>query len=206
MIARQTVLRPLAIVGALLTGIAPASAHGFAGPGWLHPLTGPDHMLAMLAVGAWSAQVGGRAIWIVPSAFVGAMSLGGALGLSGIALPATEMGIALSVLCLGAVIAAESRVANPLAAIAVGLFGLCHGSAHGLEMPTSQKSFGLRRRFPGDDSGAACHRRSARPAIAQSRQRTHGPSARRRCDLPCRRGIRASSRRSADVLILGADH
>ena len=50
MIARQTVLRPLAIVGALLTGIAPASAHGFAGPGWLHPLTGPDHMLAMLAV------------------------------------------------------------------------------------------------------------------------------------------------------------
>lgn len=153
MIARQTVLRPLAIVGALLTGIAPASAHGFAGPGWLHPLTGPDHMLAMLAVGAWSAQVGGRAIWIVPSAFVGAMSLGGALGLSGIALPATEMGIALSVLCLGAVIAAESRVANPLAAIAVGLFGLCHGSAHGLEMPTSQNPLGYAVGFLATTAG-----------------------------------------------------
>jgi urease accessory protein len=138
MTMRWTLLRSLAIAAALLAGVAPAYAHGFAGPGWLHPLTGPDHMLAMLAVGAWSAQVGGRAIWIVPSAFVGAMALGGALGLVGIAVPATEVGIALSVLCLGALIALESRAAIPLAAIAVGLFGVCHGNAHGLEMPGSQ--------------------------------------------------------------------
>lgn len=153
MTMRWILLRSLAIAAALLAGIAPVYAHGFAGPGWLHPLTGPDHMLAMLAVGAWSAQVGGRAIWIVPSAFVGAMALGGVLGLIGIALPATEIGIALSVLCLGAVIAAENHMVIPLAAIAVGLFGLCHGNAHGLEMPASQSPLGYAIGFLATTAG-----------------------------------------------------
>jgi urease accessory protein len=113
----------------------PAYAHGFAGSGWLHPLTGPDHMLAMLAVGAWSAQLGGRAIWAVPTAFVCAMATGGIAALRGMPLPGTEIAIAASVLGLGLGIALDRRFAWPVAALATALFGLAHGSAHGGETP-----------------------------------------------------------------------
>ena len=116
-------------------GAGPAHAHGFAGSGWLHPLTGPDHMLAMLAVGAWSAQLGGRAIWTVPAAFVCAMAIGGIAPLRGWPLPGTEILIAASVLGLGLAIALDRRFAWPVAAFATALFGLAHGSAHGSEMP-----------------------------------------------------------------------
>jgi urease accessory protein len=128
-------MRVLLAVAAGLAMTGNAHAHGFAGPGWLHPLTGPDHMLAMLAVGAWSAQIGGRAIYGVPAAFVAAMACGGALGLAGIALPGTEIGIALSVLMLGLAIATRTRLSLVFAMGATCLFGLCHGYAHGLEMP-----------------------------------------------------------------------
>src|SRR5262249_7386140 len=113
----------------------PAHAHGFAGSGWLHPLTGRDHMLAMFAVGAWSAQLGGRAIWAVPSAFVCAMAIGGMAALRGWPPPGTEILIAASVLGLGLAIALDRRFAWPVAALATALFGLAHGSAHGSEMP-----------------------------------------------------------------------
>ena len=113
----------------------PAYAHGFAGTGWLHPLTGPDHMLAMLAVGAWSAQLGGRAIWAVPTAFVCAMAIGGMAALRASPLPGTEIVIASSVLGLGLAIALDRRFAWPVAALATALFGLAHGFAHGSEMP-----------------------------------------------------------------------
>jgi urease accessory protein len=116
-------------------GAGPAYAHGFAGSGWLHPLTGPDHMLAMLAVGAWSAQLAGRAIWTVPTAFVCAMAIGGVAALRGGPLPGTEIVIASSVLGLGLAIALDTRFAWPVAALATALFGLAHGSAHGGEMP-----------------------------------------------------------------------
>src|SRR5262245_54544235 len=128
-----------AVVAALMLSVSmradPALAHGFAGSGWLHPLTGPDHMLAMLAVGAWSAQLGGRAIWAVPSAFVWAMAIGGMAALRGWPLPGTESLIAASVLGLGLAIALDRRFAWPVAALATALFGLAHGSAHGSEMP-----------------------------------------------------------------------
>ncbi len=116
-------------------GAAPTHAHGFAGSGWLHPLTGPDHMLAMLAVGAWSAQMGGRAIWTVPSAFVCAMAAGAIAELSGWALLGTEIVIAVSVLALGVAIALDRRLVWPLAASATALFGLAHGAAHGSQLP-----------------------------------------------------------------------
>lgn len=83
----------------------PASAHGFAGTGWLHPLTGPDHMLAMVLVGAWSAQLGGRALWTVPAAFVAAMAAGALAARLGLVLPGTEAVIALSSVALGLAVA-----------------------------------------------------------------------------------------------------
>jgi len=113
----------------------PCLAHGFAGSGWLHPLTGLDHMLAMLAVGAWSAQLGGRALYLVPMAFVLAMALGSVAGVQQWPITGTESAIALSVLGLGGAIAMQTRLAWPIAAVATMLFGMAHGYAHGAEMP-----------------------------------------------------------------------
>ncbi|WP_461575721.1 HupE/UreJ family protein [Thiobacillus sp.] len=119
-----------------------ASAHtgdhgtvtGFAG-GLTHPLLGLDHLLAMIAVGLWAAQQGGRALWAVPAAFVGAMVLGGGLAWSGIALPHVETGIALSVLVLGLLIATRRQWAVPAGMVVAAGFALFHGYAHGLEIP-----------------------------------------------------------------------
>lgn len=103
--------------------------------GFMHPLTGPDHLLAMLSVGIVSALIGGRAVLWVPAAFVASMVTGGALGAAGAALPQMELGIALSVLLLGAAVALPRRFPVGLAALVVGVFGVWHGNAHGVEMP-----------------------------------------------------------------------
>jgi urease accessory protein len=103
--------------------------------GFLHPLLGLDHLLAMVAVGMLSAQLGGRAIWTVPAVFVACMAAGGLLGMLGIPLPAIEFGISVSVILLGVAIAANRRVPIALAMFFVGLFGLFHGHAHGAELP-----------------------------------------------------------------------
>jgi len=124
----------------LLTSKSPPT-HGFVGSGWLHPLTGIDHMLAMLAVGAWSAQLGKRAVFSVPAAFVAAMLLGGMLGFEHLALPGIELGIALSVVLLGSAIALGHRTSLLLAALGVGLFGICHGYAHGYEIPSLESTW-----------------------------------------------------------------
>lgn len=129
------------IVFSLLLFPELAFAHGFAGSGWLHPLTGIDHMCAMVAVGAWSAQIGGKAIWRVPAAFVTAMLIGGIIGFEHFILPATEYGIVFSVFLLGVAIASECRFGVLLASLGVGIFGLCHGYAHGVEMPTQDNKF-----------------------------------------------------------------
>jgi len=101
---------------------------------WLHPLMGADHLIAMVAVGAWSAQLGGRATRTVPAAFLLAMLTGGLVGFTLIDLPAIEPGVALSVLLLGLAIASGGHVATPFAACAVALFGFCHGYLHGYEL------------------------------------------------------------------------
>ncbi len=103
--------------------------------GLTHPVLGPDHFLAMFSVGIVSAQIGGRAIWTVPATFVGVMALGGLLGWLDIGLTALEAGIAFSVLALGAVIAADKRLPIQLVMIAVAVFAVFHGYAHGAEMP-----------------------------------------------------------------------
>jgi urease accessory protein len=105
--------------------------------GFLHPLTGPDHLLAMVAVGLWAGLNGGRAVWAWPVAFVGVMLVGGALGMSGIALPAVESGILASVVVLGLLVLTAARVPVALGAALVGVFALLHGHAHGAELPAA---------------------------------------------------------------------
>ena len=116
------------------TGVADASGlmHGLA-----HPVIGVDHLLAMIAVGLWAAQIGGRAIWLVPATFVAAMILGGLLGFLGAAIPFIEQGIVLSVLVLGILIAAALRLPVAYSVPIVGMFALFHGHSHGAEMPAA---------------------------------------------------------------------
>jgi urease accessory protein len=130
----------------LMWSIAPlALAHGEGAhshgagliAGLAHPFSGLDHLLAMVAVGLWAAQKGGRALWILPLTFVGMMAFGGALGGLGISLLGIETGIALSVMVLGLLVALQSRWALPLAGSMVGLFAMFHGMAHGVEMPNA---------------------------------------------------------------------
>jgi urease accessory protein len=100
----------------------------------VHPFTGLDHLLAMLAVGLWAAQLGGRWTWAVPAAFVASMALGGALGFAGVTLPFVEPLIAASVLVLGLLIALQVRLPHSGLALA-GAFAIFHGIAHAAEMP-----------------------------------------------------------------------
>ncbi|GLS91440.1 urease accessory protein UreJ [Psychromonas marina] len=103
--------------------------------GLSHPVLGFDHLLAMICVGILSAQMGGKAIWLVPSTFVSVMLLGGVLGMQGIALFSVELGIAFSVFALGIALAADKQFPSGLAMLLVGFFAVFHGHAHGTEMP-----------------------------------------------------------------------
>jgi urease accessory protein len=105
--------------------------------GFGHPLGGLDHVLAMLGVGLWAAQQGGRRTWLLPLGFMAVMIGGAALGAAGVALPFAERGIALSVLVLGALIAGCVRLPALAGALLVGAFAIVHGHAHGAEMPTT---------------------------------------------------------------------
>jgi urease accessory protein len=103
--------------------------------GLQHPVSGWDHVLAMIAVGLWGAQLGAPAIWVLPVAFPMVMAMGGMLGLMGIPLPGVEVGIAISAVVLGAMVLRESRPPLWLAAAIVGFFAIFHGHAHGTELP-----------------------------------------------------------------------
>jgi urease accessory protein len=118
--------------------LAHAGHEGHAGllSGIMHPIGGLDHVLAMVAVGVFAVVLGGRALWLVPASFVAMMVVGFGLGVSGIALPWVELGIALSSIVIGAA-AALGRPMPVAAAMALtGLFAVFHGHAHGAEMPT----------------------------------------------------------------------
>jgi urease accessory protein len=122
----------------------PVAAHSAYGErisfvsGFEHPLSGLDHVIAMLAVGLWGAQLGAPAVWILPITFPLIMACGGFVGLMGIPLPMSEVAIALSAVCLGAAVLTEFRLPLPVAAVLVGVFGLFHGYAHGSELPAGQ--------------------------------------------------------------------
>jgi urease accessory protein len=101
--------------------------------GFLHPLVGLDHVLAMIAVGLYASQLGGRNIWLVPLAFIVAMMLGGQLGYAGFRLPHVEQGIGISIVVMGLAIAAGFELPTAAAMALVGAFALFHGHAHGNE-------------------------------------------------------------------------
>jgi urease accessory protein len=140
-IAVRSISSGIAGLAGLLTLPSQALAHVVPGPiggfsgGFEHPLTGPDHLMAMFAVGLWGALLGGRSVWALPVAFPMVMVGGGIAGMAGLALPYAEIGIALSMLVLGTAIAAKWRppIAIPLFLVAV--FAVFHGYAHGVELP-----------------------------------------------------------------------
>jgi urease accessory protein len=117
--------------------LVPGEAVGFLS-GLKHPISGLDHIIAMVSVGLWGAQLGAPAIWLLPVTFPLVMAVGGFLGLIGVPLPGTEIGIALSGVLLGAAVLFEWRPKLYGAAALVGLFGLYHGHAHGAELPPGQ--------------------------------------------------------------------
>ena len=108
--------------------------------GLLHPLFGADHVLAMVAVGLWGAQLGAPAILVLPVAFPLVMAMGGIFGLLGVPIPGVEYGIAASAIVLGAAVAFEVRPALVIAALVVGCFAIFHGHAHGTELPPGQSA------------------------------------------------------------------
>lgn len=134
--------RTTGAIALLLTmAAAPALAHtghgsvaGFA-HGLMHPLTGLDHILAMVAVGLWAGLVGGRARIAYPAAFIGMMVAAGLWGMSGGVLPGVEIGIALSVVILGFAIALKASPPLAAGALACAIFAIFHGFAHGAELP-----------------------------------------------------------------------
>jgi urease accessory protein len=131
------------IAAAAVFAATPALAHTGHGPtgglvaGLAHPVFGLDHVLAMVAVGLWAAMAGGRSVWLVPAAFLVAMAAGGILGVAGVGLPAVEIGIVLSVVALGALVAARAILPVALGMAVVGVFAVFHGHAHGAEMPAA---------------------------------------------------------------------
>jgi len=134
------ILRRFAALLILLASASPAFAHTGDGAasflqGFTHPLGGLDHVLAMVAVGLYAAILGGRALWLLPAAFLSAMALGGALGVTGYGLPYAEIGIAVSVIALGLAIAFRISLPTVAAMALAGLFAIFHGHAHGTEMP-----------------------------------------------------------------------
>ncbi|MCB1864133.1 MAG: HupE/UreJ family protein [Chromatiales bacterium] len=133
----------IATVLALITLAPVALAHqqgavdsGALVSGFMHPFGGIDHLLAMLAVGMWGAQLGRPALWMLPVAFPMLMAAGGVLGIAGIPFPSVELGIALSVVVLGAVILLNARPPLAISLAIVSGFALFHGYAHGVELPS----------------------------------------------------------------------
>jgi urease accessory protein len=131
-IVSSAIARPMSIyahpqagaVGGFVTGV-------------LHPLTGLDHIVAMVAVGLWGAFLGAPEMWLLPIVFPVIMAFGGALAILGLPLPAVEVGIACSGIVLGAMVATAARPQTWVAAVIVGAFAIFHGFAHGRELPNA---------------------------------------------------------------------
>jgi urease accessory protein len=134
------------LAGLLLALALPALAHEQQGQaagflnGLRHPASGLDHVLAMITVGLWGAQLGPPAVWLLPVTFPMVMAFGGFLGLLGVSLPGVEVGIALSAILLGFMVAREARPPLWVAVTLVGLFAIFHGHAHGTELPSGESA------------------------------------------------------------------
>ncbi len=146
--ARSATIIPLALfvlASVLLPGVALAhTADGIAGgflSGFVHPVLGADHIVAMVAVGLWGAFLGAPAIWVLPIVFPLVMAFGAALGVLGVPIPAVETGIATSAVVLGLLVLTAARLPLWLAALIVGVFAIFHGYAHGVELPAAANPF-----------------------------------------------------------------
>ena len=139
---------PILWMVVLVSGLWPGTAvahveHGEAGgflDGVSHPISGLDHVLAMVAVGLWGAQLGRPAVWLLPIAFPMMMAFGGMLGLVGVPIPGVELGIAASGVVLGAMVLGEIKAPLTASLIMVGIFAIFHGHAHGTELPPGQNA------------------------------------------------------------------
>jgi len=129
-VAALVLASPVAALGHTRGGEASGLLSGLA-----HPVSGLDHVVAMLAVGLWGAQLGAPAIWLLPVTFPVVMAFGGMLGLAGVGLPGIEIGIAVSAVLLGTMVLLEARPSIAVAAWLVGFFAVFHGHAHGAELP-----------------------------------------------------------------------
>ena len=132
-----------AVVTLAMTGLNSAAlahvgdhSHMSFAEGLAHPFTGLDHVLAMVAVGLWAAQLGRPAVWLLPATFPVVMAIGAAVGMSGSEMPWVEIGVAGSVVALGAAIAFAYRPSLAASAALIALFALLHGYSHGVELPT----------------------------------------------------------------------
>src|SRR5947207_13395452 len=137
----RSVALPIVLAIVLVSNTTTAFAHSengvaidFAG-GFSHPISGLDHLVAMVAVGLWGAFLGAPAIWLLPVVFPLVMAFGGALGVLGMPLPGVETGIASSAIALGAMVALAAKPPLWIAAVLVGAFAIFHGHAHGTELP-----------------------------------------------------------------------
>ena len=118
----------MAVAGGFLSGLS-------------HPISGWDHVVAMVAVGLWGAFLGTPAIWLLPVVFPVVMAFGGVLGILGIPIPSVEVGIALSGIVLGLCVAFALRLPLSIAAVIVGAFAIFHGHAHGTELPGAADAY-----------------------------------------------------------------
>jgi urease accessory protein len=141
---KMTKILPIALATFLSVAGGPAEAHvgeaaagGFFS-GFSHPISGLDHVLAMVAVGIWGAQLGAPALWLLPVMFPLVMAFGGFLGLVGVPLPGVEMAIALSALVLGTAVVLQARPPLAAALFIVCAFAIFHGHAHGTELPPGE--------------------------------------------------------------------
>ena len=192
-IGKRKLVYPLLLTVAWLLSATAAQAHTGVGAttgfthGFLHPVSGLDHVLVMVAVGLFAVHLGGRALWLVPLSFVSMMVVGGIVGMAGFGLPFVEIGIALSVIVLGAAVAFSLHLPTVAAMGLVGLFAISHGHAHGMEMPRIRVGYDLRGRLCDCDGAAARPRHRHRPFAGQV-----GRNPRDQGFADCRRGNGAS--------------
>jgi urease accessory protein len=132
---RVAIAVPLLLFAGLASAHEGAGVAGGFASGFMHPILGWDHVIAMVAVGLWGAFLGWPAIWILPVVFPMVMAFGGVLGVMGVPVPAVETGIAVSAIVLGAMVAAAARPNIRVAAVIVAAFAIFHGHAHGTELP-----------------------------------------------------------------------
>jgi urease accessory protein len=173
---RSLALAPLASVATAVfssAALAHVGDHSQAGlaAGFAHPFGGLDHLLAMIAVGLWASQLGGRALWVLPVTFPAVMAAGAALGIGGASSGWVEAGIAASALVLGAMIAFKARPSLVLSVPLIGLFALLHGYAHGVELPADASALAYGAGFIA--ATAALHAVGIALGFAASRAPAH---------------------------------